>query len=122
MISYCSSAGSKYLRCPESITCNYQKGICKYPEGWILYSGEAKRYFNGALRINFSEAGILNRRLICAYGYDYLNTHFFVLSSVLEVTTVNGIGWYWASAGFGKTYKSCNSYAGVDACSVLVRV
>ena len=121
LLSFNSFSAVERISCPQSIICNYQSGVCNYPKGWSLYSGEAKKYFNGAIRINFSEAGIYNGHLLCAYGYDYLNIYFFALTSVGEVIGINGIGWYWASAGFGKAYQSCASYSGAEACSVLIR-
>lgn len=103
--------------CPESITCDYDTGICNTPAGWTLDTGRAEESFSDSQTMNLSKIWayktadkIQSYQFECEYGYG----NYSAISTYTYVKDLEGPNWIFS--GFGKQKADCSNPLNPSTC------
>lgn len=111
---------AEQILCPQSLTCNYEKGTCESSSGdlsgWYLSSGGALESFPGDLTIQLSRAQGFKiyggYQLNCSYSYTKSSLIILTQDKAVKLT-----GPKWEFYGFGKQSAMCSNIRSPEECS-----
>lgn len=124
MILVSSNSFAEFLTCPNSIRCNYEKGICDFQdkEKWDLMGYAASESFHEETVIQLYAVNAYKNRngkyvsFACAYGYGKYSFIYLNLSKAAD----NIHGNSWEFYGFGNQYAKCSAISNTNECAVEV--
>lgn len=116
-----SISHAENITCPESITCEYEKGVCNAPNVWNVSGQMAFESFSDSFSIVLSGIGAFysnendHYSIICSYKYGNKPSSIVLVRSGTILTGTN-----WIFSGFGKKYAQCTDITEPVNCSAII--
>lgn len=95
------------IKCPYTLTCNYDAGTCEMPHGWGIESSKAIEPFYETLNLNqisaYQTNGSKRFELHCTYQYREKSS----ITIIGDAYKLQGSSWVFY--GFGKKKANCGN-------------